>query len=124
MDEVLNAIKNVLNTLKYYEKDYTSAKRNPIDFQERAKSLSHYVECRLNFEFFKINELRKFEEDTDGHLFQVSSIIGENGRSFDRIIVSLNPLVKDVDKIFNWLGGNCIEFSSRSDELNFSVYVI
>lgn len=122
MNKITNALSKVVDTLKYYEKDYVSAKRNPIDSQERSTSMSHYLECRINFEFFKIDEFRELEEMTDGHLFVVKFIEGEREKDYDIATIVINDELNiDVSSIIKYLGGRSMSFSSNKDDLNLII---
>ena len=50
--EFRELILRVVSTIRVYEKGFTSVKRNPVDYQIRVKSLSEFIECRINFESF------------------------------------------------------------------------
>lgn len=128
--EFKDAVYNVVKSLRLYEKDFTSAKRTPVDYQVRVKSLSEYIECRLNFESFKIDSLRRYEEIMDGYLFSVDSIFDVNGNSYSRVIIKIGEkpdilssndyenIINEVSKI---IGGNKLSFSSNKNNLELSV---
>ena len=75
INNLKEACANVCDTLKYFEKDYSSASRTPVDCPERCSSVEQFIECRLNFECFDIPELQPFVQDLDGYLFQVEEVI-------------------------------------------------
>ena len=129
MEEV--ALK-VVNTLKVYEKGFTSVKRNPVDYQKRVESLSEFVECRINFELFKDSRFKELEEIMDSHLFEVESINDENPfkNSFSSITLSIGskPVnVSDdeyenvINSLTNLIGGTSISFSSDRNNLNLII---
>lgn len=129
MEEV---ILKVVNTLKVYEKGFTSVKRNPVDYQKRVESLSEFVECRINFELFKDSRFKELEEIMDSHLFEVESINDENlfKNSFSSITLSIGskPVnVSDdeyenvINSLTNLIGGTSISFSSDRNNLNLII---
>ena len=129
MEEV---ILKVVNTLKVYEKGFTSVKRNPVDYQERVESLSEFVECRINFELFKDSRFKELEEIMDSHLFEVESINDENPfkNSFSSITLSIGskPVnVSDdeyenvINSLTDLIGGTSISFSSDRNNLNLII---
>lgn len=129
--EFRELISRVVSTIRVYEKGFTSVKRNPVDYQIRVKSLSEFIECRINFESFKIDELRKYEELMDGNLFIVSSLDGENGNSFDRatILIGSKPnYMSDneyddlVESVSKFIGGNTVTFTSDKNNLGINIY--
>lgn len=92
ISDLKEACANVCDTLKYFEKDYSSASRTPVDCPERCSSVEQFIECRLNFECFDIPELQPFVQDLDGYLFQVEEVIDfdKKKRRFKEVIISLN----------------------------------
>lgn len=129
MEEV---VLKVVNTLKVYEKGFTSVKRNPVDYQKRVESLSEFVECRINFELFKDSRFKELEEIMDSHLFEVESINDENPfkNSFSSITLSIGskPVnVSDdeyenvINSLTNLIGGTSISFSSDRNNLNLII---
>lgn len=129
MEEV---ILKVVNTLKVYEKGFTSVKRNPVDYQKRVESLSEFVECRINFELFKDSRFKELEEIMDSHLFEVESINDENPfkNSFSSITLSIGskPVnVSDdeyenvINSLTDLIGGTSISFSSDRNNLNLII---
>lgn len=92
ISDLKEACANVCDTLKYFEKDYSSASRTPVDCPERCGSVEQFIECRLNFECFDIPELQPFVQDLDGYLFQVEEVIDfdKKKRRFKEVIISLN----------------------------------
>lgn len=129
--EFRELILRVVSTIRVYEKGFTSVKRNPVDYQIRVKSLSEFIECRINFESFKIDELRKYEELMDGNLFIVSSLDGENGNSFDRatILIGSKPSYMSdneyddlVESVSKFIGGNTVTFTSDKNNLGINIY--
>lgn len=119
--ELKSKISDVIKSLNYYEKGFSSTKRTPVGDKERSTSLSQYIECRLNFEFFKIPFLKKYEECMDGHLFKVTSIEGEEGRKFQHVTIQIESrpeFVTEVEynslvnSIHDEIGGNVIKFNS------------
>lgn len=129
MEEV---VLKVVNTLKVYEKGFTSVKRNPVDYQKRVESLSEFVECRINFELFKDSRFKELEEIMDSHLFEVESINDENPfkNSFSSITLSIGskPVnVSDdeyenvINSLTDLIGGTSISFSSDRNNLNLII---
>lgn len=130
--EMEEVILKVVNTLKVYEKGFTSVKRNPVDYQKRVESLSEFVECRINFELFKDSRFKELEEIMDSHLFEVESINDENPfkNSFSSITLSIGskPVnVSDdeyenvINSLTNLIGGTSISFSSDRNNLNLII---
>lgn len=130
--EMEEVILKVVNTLKVYEKGFTSVKRNPVDYQKRVESLSEFVECRINFELFKDSRFKELEEIMDSHLFEVESINDENPfkNSFSSITLSIGskPVnVSDdeyenvINSLTDLIGGTSISFSSDRNNLNLII---
>ena len=130
--EMEEVILKVVNTLKVYEKGFTSVKRNPVDYQKRVESLSEFVECRINFELFKDSRFKELEEIMDSHLFEVESINDENPfkNSFSSITLSIGskPVnVSDdeyenvINSLTNLIGGTSISFSSDRNNVNLII---
>jgi hypothetical protein len=90
--DLREACASVCDTLKYYEKDFSSALRTPVDCPERCGSVEQFIECRLNFECFSIPELLPFVQDLDGYLFQVQEVVefDKKKRKFKEVVISLN----------------------------------
>lgn len=131
--EMEEVILKVVNTLKVYEKGFTSVKRNPVDYQKRVESLSEFVECRINFELFKDSRFKELEEIMDSHLFEVESINDENPfkNSFSSITLSIGskPVnVSDdeyenvINSLTDLIGGTSISFSSDKNNLGINIY--
>lgn len=130
--EIEDVILKVVNTLKVYEKGFTSVKRNPVDYQKRVESLSEFVECRVNFELFKDSKFKELEEIMDSHLFEVESINDENSfkNSFSSITLSIgnkpiNMSEEDyrnvTESLIDLIGGTSISFSSDRNNLNLVI---
>lgn len=126
-------IEKVIDTLRYYESDFTSVKRTPVDYQERSKSLSHFIECRFNFELFKMARLVELAQKTDGHLFKVIDIVGENSESFEKVTLIVNDDMdiwksedtysKSIEIVINALGGNKITFLPKLNDEEIKVII-
>lgn len=126
-------VAKVVSTIRVYEKGFTSVKRTPVDYQVRITSLSEFIEFRLNFEAFKMDSLRSYEELMDGYLFKVDSLENEDGNSFSKANISLgikpeymseeiyNNLINSVIKE---IGGNTISFTSDRNNLNLLIEII
>lgn len=130
--EIEEVILKVVNTLKVYEKGFTSVKRNPVDYQKRVESLSEFVECRMNFELFKDSRFKELEEEMDSHLFEVESISDENSfkNSFSSITLSIgskpiNMSEEDyshiTESLISLIGGTSVSFSSDRNNLNLVI---
>lgn len=130
--EMEEVVLKVVNTLKVYEKGFTSVKRNPVDYQKRVESLSEFVECRINFELFKDSRFKELEEIMDSHLFEVESINDENPfkNSFSSITLSIgskpvnvsdNEYENIINSLTNLIGGTSISFSSDRNNLNLII---
>lgn len=130
--EMEEVVLKVVNTLKVYEKGFTSVKRNPVDYQKRVESLSEFVECRINFELFKDSRFKELEEIMDSHLFEVESINDENPfkNSFSSITLSIgskpvnvsdNEYENVINSLTNLIGGTSISFSSDRNNLNLII---
>lgn len=126
-----NAVYNVVDTLRKFELGFTSVKRNPIDYQIRVSSLEEFIECRLNYELFKIAELARAEELMDGYLFVVRYINGARGNRFNQAVIELsttcpsnmsedefNELMSEVESI---IGGRSLTFSSNRNNLSLII---
>lgn len=120
-DVLTSAVSRVLVTLRKYEDDFTSAKRTPVDQPTRARTVGEYVECRFNFELFKVPELRMYEEMMDGYLFIVTNITDVLERHYDKVTLCIGPnkgYISDeeykslVDNVTELIGGNKLTFGS------------
>lgn len=128
--EFRDAVYRVVRSLRLFELGYTSAKRTPVDYQIRVRSLSEYIEVRLNFELFKHDKLRAYEEMTDGHLFVVDQVFDESGRWYSKVVVSLceKPDELSLDDyesltkiVTDLVGGLSVSFSSNKNKLNIQI---
>ena len=70
-------IRNVVSTIRLFEKGFTSVQREPNELATRVGSVSEFVECRLNFEMRKMKEFSEFERCTGGRLMKVSGVTNE-----------------------------------------------
>lgn len=123
-------IRNVVSTIRLFEKGFTSVQRNPVDLSVRIGSVGEFVECRLNFELFKVDEFRNYEEMMDGYLMKVRKVEGERSRGYSRIHVSIgdkpgqmnDELYNEiVNKVASLIGGKCISFSDDKRNLNIVI---
>lgn len=121
IDALTSAVSRVLVTLRKYEDDFVSAKRTPVDYPTRAKNVGEYVECRFNFELFKIPELRRYEEMMDGYLFVVTNITDVLERHYETVTLGIGPnkgFINDdeykslVSEVTELIGGNKLSFGS------------
>ena len=126
-------IGEVIKSVGYYEKGFSSTKRTPVGDKERSESLSQYIECRLNFELFRVQKLRELEEMMDGHLFKVTNVDGEDGRKFESVSLTLDskPIhLTDMEynlvsmKLFEVIGGNSMKFGNKWRKPNIEVSMI
>lgn len=125
-ETVRNAIREVNESLRYFEAEWISTQRTPYSEKERIHTLRQYIECRLNMEFWKIPELSGLVEGFDGHFLEVMSVIGEDTkkRKFETAIAYINKSPdwyfgeEDfsivLDKIEKFLGGSKIQFNNSS----------
>ncbi len=92
IDELKQACADVCDTVKYFEADFSSASRTPVDRPERCESIEQYVECRINFEAFSIPKLIPFVQDLDGYLFLVQNVVDydKKRKKFKEVIITLN----------------------------------
>ena len=118
MEEV---ILKVVNTLKVYEKGFTSVKRNPVDYQKRVESLSEFVECRINFELFKDSRFKELESINDENPFKnsFSSITLSIGSK--PVNVSDDEYENVINSLTDLIGGTSISFSSDRNNLNLII---
>jgi hypothetical protein len=130
MNLIEESLRSVVKTIRNYEKNFSSVKRTPLDRVIGVNSLSTFIECRINFECFKIPELREYEELMDGYLRTVSEITGEDGRHFDWCTIALNEKPDHLDEItyqsiiqdvMNLVGGNELKFTSNHRKLNLTI---
>ena len=119
---ILKIISEVNRTLGQYEKDWVSCERIP-GVRERCKSFEHFVELRFNRECYKIPELQKLVEATDGHLFSCTALDNpdtEKRRFTLAHVEMLDPkLIRDedtdikemLDEVLKIFGGRKISFN-------------
>ncbi len=127
MEELLiEAVRRVNKTLKYYEKDYIEAKRTPYVDREVCKSFQQYIEIRFNMECYNSLDplLSKLEKDFGGFLFKCISLkdSDERKRRFKEATMSLidikeviNPdenLKNELEELKSKMGGSKITFNS------------
>lgn len=121
-ERIKDAIKNVNESLRNYEAEWTSLKRSPYSEKERIHSFRQYIECRLNMEFYYIPELTEYVENFDGHFWEVMSVIGqdEKKRRFEYVIAYINKspdwyggedFCSDMNEIEKLVGGSKIKFT-------------
>lgn len=124
-ESIINAIRNVNESLRSYEAEWVSLKRSPYAEKERIHTFRQFIECRLNMEFYYIPELQKYVENFDGHFLEVTSIIGENDkrRRFEYVIAYINKnpdwymgedFCEDMTEIEKLIGGSIIKFTYSS----------
>lgn len=132
ISELESIVFKVLSTIKKYEGGFVSVSRNPIDPRERVNSVKDFVECRLNYELFKIDELRDIEEIMDGHLLVATEITDELGRHYDTITLEVGDrygIMSDqqhkyvVEKFINIIGGNKIIFGSDKRDPSVRIFL-
>ena len=91
---VERAILEVIRSLPRFEAGYVSLLRRPGSMdKERINTFQQYIECRLNYDFFYIPELRGVIEDFDGYLLRVTSVQQPNTKyknRFSEIRVEVN----------------------------------
>ena len=123
--DLKEACASVCDTLKYYEKDFSSALRTPVDCPERCGSVEQFIECRLNFECFSIPELLPFVQDLDGYLFQVVEVIDydKKKKKFKEVIITLNfspeTYIGNSDYGEFWIALNSL-LSNENNSFKFS----
>lgn len=123
-------IRNVVSTIRLFEKGFTSVQRNPVDLSIRIGSVGEFVECRLNFEMFKMEEFKNYEEMMDGYLMKVIRVDNERPRGYSRIHISIGDKPKDmsedmylgmVNRVTELIGGRVISFSDDKRNLNIAI---
>jgi hypothetical protein len=130
MEEVLindlrQACAEVCDTVKYFEANFSSASRTPVDGPERCGSIEQFVECRLNFEAFNIPLLAPYVQDLDGYLFQVVEVIDfdKKKKKFKEVIISLNfspeTYIGESDYSVFWQALNSL-LSNENNSFKFS----
>jgi hypothetical protein len=129
---VLKIISEVNRTLGQYEKDWVSCERIP-GVRERCKSFEHFIELRFNRECYKIPELQKLVEATDGHLFSCTSLDNpdtEKRRFTLAHVEMLDPkLIRDedtdikemLDEVLKIFGGRKISFNGVKKKIKFVI---
>ena len=129
---VLKIISEVNRTLGQYEKDWVSCERIP-GVRERCKSFEHFVELRFNRECYKIPELQKLVEATDGHLFRCTQLDDPDldkhkfGTAHVEMLdlseirdedTDIKKMLEEVQKLF---GGRKISFNSVKKKIKFKI---
>lgn len=123
-------IRNVVSTIRLFEKGFTSVQRDPEELATRVGSVSEFVECRLNFEMRKMKEFSEFERCTGGHLMKVNRVTNERSRGYDRIQITVGDKPDWIDedyysdmvrRVTELIGGSFISFSDNKRELKISV---
>ena len=129
---ILKIISEVNRTLGQYEKDWISCERIP-GVRERCNSFEHFIELRFNRECYKIPELQKLVEATEGHLFSCTSLddVDTEKRKFSKAHVEiLDPkLIRDEDteikemleEALKFLGGRKISFNSVKKKIKYNI---
>ena len=98
LKEHLSSICYTVN--RYYERFdeannyWSSVERTPAGDVERCRTMNQFIECRLNFECFFIQELTEYAKMMDGHLFDVIEVteIDEKKRRFKECTVILHEV--------------------------------
>ena len=96
---VKQVISNVNQSLRYYEKSYTSVKRTPDSYQERCESFEEFIERRFNFEASKIPEFSDVVLKTEGKVFICTEI--EDPDEKKRRFKSATIRIIDVDLLLD-----------------------
>ena len=112
-------------TLKYYEADWISAQRSPELEKTRVRSFEEFVEIRLNYEAYKLPELKEAIIVTGGHLFKCEKLdeVNDLRHKFKKAWITLNTpdifedehqeeIKKVLESVQEWLGGNKLSFNS------------
>lgn len=132
LSELENVVFKVLSTIKKYESGFVSAARTPVDPRERCYSVRDYVECRLNYELFKLDETVELEQLMDGYLLVATDITDENERHYDKITFEIGKkpdylsdiLYNDVvDRTISIIGGNKLIFGSDKRDPSVTIYL-
>lgn len=132
LSELEDIVFKVLSTIKKYESGFISAARTPVDPRERCYSVKDYVECRLNYELFKSDELVELEQMMDGYLLVATDITDENERHYDEITFEigrkpdyLSEVLYEnvVDRLIKSIGGNKIVFGSDKRNPSVKIYL-
>lgn len=87
-DSILDAVNRALGTIHKFKEGVT-VRRNPLD-RVKVASVSEFLECRINFEMFKIEALKELPYIYDGYMWLLDYIDGEDFRSFTECRYALN----------------------------------
>ena len=129
---ILKIVSEVNRTLTQYEKDWVSCERIP-NVRERCESFEHFIELRFNRECYKIPELQKLVEATEGHLFKCTSLDNPDTekRKFTLAhLEMLDPeLIRDEDteikemleEVLKLFGGRKLSFNSVKKKIKFKI---
>lgn len=112
-------------TLKYYEADWISAQRSPELDRTRVSSFEEFVEIRLNYEAYKLPELKQAVIATSGYLFKCDRLddVNDLRHKFKKAWITLytpdifeeehqGEIKKEIDAVREWLGGSKLSFNS------------
>lgn len=130
---VKQVISNVNQSLRYYEKSYTSVKRTPDSYQERCESFEEFIERRFNFEASKIPEFSDVVLKTEGKVFICTEIEDpdEKKRRFksatiriidvDLLLDEDQNLKDEITKLKEFIGGDRIVFNSVKKKIKLII---
>ena len=134
LDKILRGVISKVNsTLGTYEAEWISCKRTPDSEKEVCMSFEQFVEIRFNFECYKIPELQKLIEVTEGHLFSCTGLDDPDlvKRKFTLAHLEvLNPemlpeefeyLRPELDKVVEFLGGKHISFNNVKKKIKYTI---
>lgn len=132
-NDIKNLISRVNSTLGYYEKSFISAQRTPELEKERCESFEEYIEIRFNHEAYKVPELKKAVEETEGRLFSCVELEEPDTtkRRFKKAVVKLldpellpecdQTLKNEINQIKELLGGSVISFNCVKKKIKFDI---
>ncbi len=126
---IRGVISRVNSTLGIYEKHYISCKRTPDSGIEQCESFEQFIEIRFNYECYKVPELQKLIEATDGHLFSCINVDSPDlaKRKFKSATVKIldmedilegdEDLKKMLENLYNLLGAKTITFNNLKKKI-------
>jgi len=129
-------IEAVNSTLKTFDSGWTSVKRfgyvtDDAD-RERCMTFDKYVECRVNREFWKLDEFKDLFAEFDGNIFECK--LDEPNlvkRTFKLATLRIKipksaleaneSLNNEVKRFIDWLGGDTITFTHKKKKFIYKI---
>ena len=127
------SLREVNESLRYYEKDYLAVRRYPGGEKEIIQNFEQYLEARINMELSKIPDLQEAIILTEGNLFKIEELkdLDLSKKRFGTVKIKVlepedieNPndkIILLLQKVKTWIGGSNLTFNSVKQRIKLVV---